>query len=182
MHTWNSQIPLSAILSQPSAVELLMYWIIWIPWPLAHREVTMEAVGADTLQDDGTFTVAFHTPKAMPVDCNPPPYKDRRVPATVVEGSAMTVTALPPSLPGGPLRTVVTVVIYIDLHVSYVPDMFLTFMMRVFMPFMYEAGVKAIDSSFQTENSPLSKRLKERSALYSRIRERCESYLRKGPA
>lgn len=174
--TWNSQLINSDILAEPSGVEMLVYAAIWLPWPMSTRELVIQVVGSEVLDEYGAVAAAIKTVTELPPGCSPPPHKDSRQPISLEEGSAFLLQPLPPLEPGGSARCVCTVTCHVDLHMPFVPDFVLNFLMRTFAPFMYEAGKKTLQATLGDPSSELTKRLCTRE-LYGLLRERCLRYL-----
>lgn len=53
-----------------SLVDLLVYASVWMPWPFAERDVCIQAVGVDMLEEDGALAISFASPDTMPVRWN----------------------------------------------------------------------------------------------------------------
>ncbi|GBF90344.1 hypothetical protein Rsub_02450 [Raphidocelis subcapitata] len=175
--TWNSYITQTDILQITSLVELLVYASVWIPWPFAHRDVLIQAVGMDMLAEDGSVAISFASPEAgMPEDVEPPAGYEGRTHVQILPGSCLRMVPLPPKSPGGKTRTGVVVVTMLDSG-AWVPEAIITFVLSVFAPFFYTAVRNVIDSAFDDPSSPLPQRIAGRGELYGVMAERIVHFL-----
>ncbi len=70
--SWNPAIADMRELLALSASELLVYLLLWCPWPLPQPEIVAEAIGADLLDSShGCVVIATHScdPQLLQVCC-----------------------------------------------------------------------------------------------------------------
>ena len=176
--TWNKYVTTSDILLTSCDVDVLAYASVWLPWPMSERDVYIQAVGLDRLEEDGLVAVSFSSPDGnqLPEGVPSPPGYDARVHISFVPGSCMIMMPVKPEVAGAPERTKVIVTALIETHISYVPEAVIHFILRVFAPFFYSSVLKTLESCFRP-GQDLGKRLGQRPQLYEMIEERVKEYL-----
>jgi hypothetical protein len=182
--SWNSYITVSNIVGVNCQVDVTTYAAVWMPWPFAERDVFIQAVGVDHLDDTGHMAVSFGSPPGgIPPSGQPlPGGYDARTHLLLQSGSCMLLQPLPPAVPGGPSRTKAIVVGIIDAGVgAYVPEAVVTFVLKSFAPFVYKAALKTLAGAFHKDSDPLPSRIRQRPELYQLLEERVAQYLAKHP-
>lgn len=175
--TWNSYITQTNILQITSLVELLVYASVWLPWPFAERDVLIQAVGMDMLAEEGCLAISFSSPDGgMPDGVEPPAGHEGRTHVTILPGSCLMLSPLPPLSAGGRPRVRVDVVTMLDSG-QWVPEAVITFVLSVFAPFFFTAVKKLIASAFVDPSEPLPARIAAHPELYAVMAERVAHFL-----
>jgi hypothetical protein len=178
VRTWNKYVTTSDILQTSCDVDILTYASVWMPWPMSERDVYIQAVGLDRLEEDGLMAVSFSSPDGneLPAGVPSPAGYDARAHISFVPGSCMIMMPVKPEMTGAPERTKVIVTALIETHISYVPEAIIHFILRVFAPFFYSSVLKTLESCFRA-GQDLGKRLEQRPQLYARMEQRVKEYL-----
>ncbi|KAF8061318.1 hypothetical protein HT031_004409 [Scenedesmus sp. PABB004] len=184
--SWNSYVTTSDVLRTYCLIDLLVYASVWLPWPLAERDVVISAVADDQLREHGVVAVSFATPPALPPGCDLPAGAARREHIAFTSGSCMTLTPVAGGgAPGGQQpaaqQTAVVVTANVETHMASVPEALIHFVLRVFAPFMYSTVLKTLHASFDDPAAPLPRRMAENAELYAMIMARCEHFLQGHP-
>lgn len=99
---------------------------------LLYQLLPQETLGTDLLEEEGCFVITFATPdKVSDAAASRPPASGKRAAVTMLPGSCMKLTPLPPLVPGGPPRIQSTVLTHVTAGKMYVPDMIITFILKV---------------------------------------------------
>eukprot|EP00775_Hariotina_reticulata_P008307 gene8307-8492_t len=206
IHSWNSYLTNSSIVRTFCDVDLLAYASVWMPWPLAERDVLISAVADDQLKERGVIAVSFASPHETPASIAPdlPAGADKRVHSYFTEGSCMTMTPVAAAAPaaaevkisgcggggggpggkaelgpvrGGQQQTRVVVVANVDTKLTVVSEVIIQFVLKVFAPFMYSTVVKVLRHNFSDPQDALPQRMAAHHELYDMMRRRCEDFL-----
>lgn len=186
--SWNSYITNSPILKTFCDIDMLVYASVWLPWPFAERDVLISAVADDQLKEHGVIAVSFASPQETPSDVDLPDGADQRVRLYFTEGSCMTITpvAVPQTVTvhgstvtAEPVtqNTQITIVSNIDTKLAHVPEAIISFVLKVFAPFMYKTVLHVLHTSFDDPTAPLPQRLAQHQELYAEMRQRCQDFL-----
>lgn len=73
--------------------------------------------------------------------------------------------------------TRIVVVCNIETGHTHVPEALISFVLKVFAPFMYSTVVQVLATSFADPSSPLPQRLAEHAELYSMVEHRIADFL-----
>ncbi|GLC46176.1 hypothetical protein PLESTB_001197800 [Pleodorina starrii] len=198
--SWNKYCTTASVLREMSVTDVVVYMALWVPWPFHNVGFLLEANGADLYEEEGRLLVCFQSPNTRPAQGSdgtpaspppaPPPVPPPVPPPTLPPGSekhtrvrmlapsCISLRPLPPKSPGGPTRTHCEVQCYVDPGLRHVPPFIISFVLRVFSPFMYAAVKKALAAAFKSPTSPLPQRIQQRPELYDLVRRRTEAFLR----
>eukprot|EP00775_Hariotina_reticulata_P012733 gene12733-12863_t len=146
--SWNPAIADMQELGSYSPAELLIYLLMWVPWPLPSPEVVNYAVGVDMLDTrHECVLIATKHHNKLPDGVKLPQHG--RTMRLNMEAGGFKFKPLPPH-PDRPgvARTEATVLVAIDSAKWVVPDAVISFVLKVFSPLVYKSVLKVLKRMF----------------------------------
>ncbi|GBF98776.1 hypothetical protein Rsub_11358 [Raphidocelis subcapitata] len=168
--TWNPALSVMRIMCEASLAEILIYMAIWLPWPLSEPEILVRALGVNLLSTDAGCMLMMlqdlgdDLPPGIELD----PDHHRRT-RYRLSPSCVAFVPLPADPQSGAPRLDTTVVATLDARRVPVPDVIISFLLKIFAPLVYRSVVHACARLFHAASadaSPLLQRQAARSAFY----------------
>eukprot|EP00879_Flechtneria_rotunda_P012757 GHRR01013321.1.p1 GENE.GHRR01013321.1~~GHRR01013321.1.p1 ORF type:complete len:363 (+),score=102.08 GHRR01013321.1:695-1783(+) len=189
--SWNPAISDMAELASYSPSELLIYMLLWVPWPLFAPEIVNLAIGVDLLhtREECVLVATKYLSGELPNGVGIPQHP--RAQRLTMDAGGFLFKPLPPdpARPNVPL-TETTVLVSIDAKKWTVPEAIISFVLKVFSPLVYRSVVKVLKRMFHTGTSATDgdasgSALMDRLALrpeYASIAANVRRYLNKNAA
>ncbi|KAF6260429.1 hypothetical protein COO60DRAFT_1700303 [Scenedesmus sp. NREL 46B-D3] len=152
--SWNPAITEMMELAAYSPSELLLYLLLWTPWPLPQPEVVNYAVGLDLLDSrEQAVLIATHgcTGELPPGVTLPQHVRAQRL---TMDGGGFKFRPLQPH-PDRPgvQRMEATVLASIDASRWAVPDALISFVLKVFAPLVLKSVLKVLQRMFHSSSN-----------------------------
>ncbi|WIA09921.1 hypothetical protein OEZ85_010135 [Tetradesmus obliquus] len=152
--SWNPAITEMMELAAYSPSELLLYLLLWTPWPLPQPEVVNYAVGLDLLdsREEAVLIATHGCSGELPAGVVLPQHA--RGQRLTMDAGGFKFMPLPPhpARPGVP-RMEVTVLVSIDASRWVVPDALISFVLKVFAPLVLKSVLKVLQRMFHSSSS-----------------------------
>ncbi|GFR51259.1 hypothetical protein Agub_g13566 [Astrephomene gubernaculifera] len=175
--TWNKYCTSAKVLRESTPADMRVYVSLWMPWPFSDVGFCVDVNGLDLFDDEGCIVAAICSPDRKDRTTPLPPGSEKHTKIRLLRPSCLTFTPLPPKTPGGTLRTHCHVQAYVDTGGKHVPAVVISFVLKVFSPFIYGTVKKVLASAFGDPRGPLPSRMREQPHLYDMVRRRSEAYL-----
>ncbi|KAK2076642.1 hypothetical protein QBZ16_005402 [Prototheca wickerhamii] len=178
--SWNTTCMDATVLQAPSLWEALVYTAQWLPYPFSDAQVLARARAHDLADEENSVLVTVES-EPFPADnartqpdwtaTLPKAIKSRRV-VDVLPGTCFNLICLPRDA-AGRARSRAEIHVHIDVHLKYVPNALINFVLKFLAPFIYSTAVKILDSHFGGEApSPWEERMARQPELFGLLTRR----------
>lgn len=171
--TWNKYILESQVLGDLGPVHFMLRVVTWMPWPLKPVEILVEVVGSEMWKPPGLpycpgMSLVIKDPDPN-LGVAVPPLTPKYQRLAVEPDSWFRLVPLPPRAAGQSPRTFCQMLMHIDTKMRFVPGAVITFVLKVFAPFLFKMVQRLMSVSFKNSADPIPQRMAQHPEYYARI-------------